>query len=285
MNLWQRYRALTLACLLFLLTLVILTLSVRGEGELSTPGRIVIEILGPLQKGVMAVVGGVDGLAKRYVFLVETAEENLHLRQEVTELRQKLVLYEESHLANQRLRRLLEFKEHSLLPLLAAEVVALDSSDWFKTVLLDKGSRDGVSRGMAVVNDQGVVGRVIEVSYNHCRVLLLIDRNSGIDALIQRSRTRGILKGSPLGPCRLEFVIHNADVQLGDMIITSGLAGVFPKGMILGRVSRIKGSNGGEGMFQTIEVTPAVDFDRLEEAFIILKASPLLSGEENEPKG
>lgn len=276
MNLWQRYRSLTLAGLFVLITLVILTLSVGRERELSAPEKVVLEILAPAQKAMVRFVVFFIDLGRRYVFLAETAKENLHLQAELARVKQEMVLYQQAYLANKRLRYLLEFKEHSELPMVAAEVVAFDPSGWFKTIMVDKGSADGVGPGMAVVNADGVVGRTIEVSYHHSLVLLLIDRSSGVDALVQRSRDRGILKGGVEGVCRLEFVVRNADVMTGDMVVTSGLAGAFPKGLILGQVSRIETKPGGQGMFQVIEVAPAVDFDRLEEVLIILKENPFL---------
>jgi len=267
----------TLALLLLLLTLVILTLSVGRERRLTRVEKAVIYVLAPAQKVVMRAVDSVSGLVHRYFFLIDTAEENARLRAELSRLNQELVLYRESHLANRRLRRMLEFKEGQTLSLVAAEVIALDPSGWFKTILVDKGSQDGITAGMAVVNADGVIGRIIDVSYRHSKVLLLIDRSSAVDALIQRSRAKGILKGSPEGVCRLEFVIRNADVQEGDTVITSGLAGAFPKGLLLGRVGQVERAAGSDGLFQKIVVEPAVDFERLEEVLIALRPNPFLS--------
>jgi len=285
LNLWQRYRSLTLAGLLVLITLVILTLSVGRERELTAPEKLVLEILAPAQKAVVRFVGVFIETGRRYVFLAETAQENLRLRTELARVKQEMVLYQQAYLANKRLRYLLEFKERSELPTVAAEVIAFDPSGWFKTIMVDKGSAEGVGRGMAVANADGVIGRIIEVSYHHSLILLLIDRSSGVDALVLRSRDRGILKGGVGGVCRLEFVVRNADVIAGDMIVTSGLAGTFPKGLILGQVSRIEMEPGGQGMFQAIEVAPAVDFDRLEEVLIVIQENPFLSEFAGEPDG
>ena len=280
MNVWHRYRTLTLALLLVLASLVILAVSIDRPRNLTLPEKFVIEILAPVQKGILTVINGIGGLGRRYILLTETAQENQRLRRELTELKGRMVLFQESHLANQRLRRILEFKERSGLKLAAAEVVGLDPSGWFKTIIVDKGTGHGVTPGMAVVTGEGVVGRTIEVGSNHTKVLLLIDRTSSIDALIQRSRARGILKGTPSGRCVLEFVIRNADVRVGDLVISSGLAGAFPKGAILGAVTTVELGAEGQGMFQTIEVQPAVDFDRLEEVLLVLQPNPYLSGDE-----
>lgn len=276
MSPWRRYRIFILAFLLVLLSLVLLTLSAGRERDLSSPEKIALDILAPVQKAIMSVVDGVAWVGRRYFFLVETAEENETLRREVSRLRRDMVEMRESHLANTRLRRLLEFKEATDTPMLAAEVVGLDPTAWFRTVILDKGTGDGVARGMAVVHNDGVVGRIVEVSRRHAKVLLIIDRNSSVDAVVQRSRTRGIFAGTPDGTCLLKFVVHNADVAEGDMILTSGLTGTFPKGLILGRVRRID-KRDDQTIFKQVTVSPAVDFDRLEEVLIVLEPGDLLN--------
>ena len=278
MNVWHRYRTLTLALLLVLASLVILAVSMDRSRQLTPPERFAVEILSPIQKGILNVINGIGDVGRRYIFLTETAEENIRLRSELSDLKTKMVLFQESHLANQRLRLLLEFKEQSSLNMTAAEVVSLDPSGWFRTVIVDKGTSHGVTPGMAVVTSDGIVGRTVEVGPNHSKVLLLVDRTSSIDALIQRSRARGILKGSPSGKCLLEFVIRNADVKEGDQVITSGLASAFPKGMVLGEVTKVELAAEGQGMFQTIEVSPSVDLDRLEEVLLVLTPNPFLPG-------
>ena len=278
MNVWHRYRTLTLALLLVLASLVILAVSMDRSRQLTPPERFAVEILSPIQKGILNVINGIGDVGRRYIFLTETAEENIRLRSELSDLKSKMVLFQESHLANQRLRLLLEFKEQSSLNMTAAEVVSLDPSGWFRTVIVDKGTSHGVTPGMAVVTSDGIVGRTVEVGPNHSKVLLLVDRTSSIDALIQRSRARGILKGSPSGKCLLEFVIRNADVKEGDQVITSGLASAFPKGMVLGEVTKVELAAEGQGMFQTIEVSPSVDLDRLEEVLLVLTPNPFLPG-------
>ncbi len=278
MNAWQRYRTLTFALLLFLASLVILAVSIDRSRNLTKPEKYVIELLSPVQKGILNIINWFGDIGRKYILLTETSEENIRLRRELTDLKSRLALFQESHLANQRLRRILEFKERSDLKLTAAEVVSLDPSGWFRTIIVDKGSNHGVTPGMAVVTSEGVVGRTVEVGLNYSKVLLLIDRSSSVDALIQRSRARGILKGSPSGRCLLEFVIRNADVKKGDLVISSGQAGVFPKGFILGEVTEVELAAEGQGMFQTIEVAPSVNFDRLEEVLLVLTPNPFLNG-------
>lgn len=269
MNPWRRYRIFILAFLLVLVSLVLLTLTAGRERDLSSPEKIALDILAPVQKGIMAVVDSISWVGRRYIFLMDAAEENDNLRREMSRLRKEMVLYRESHLANQRLRKLLELKDQSDTPLLAAEVVGWDPTGWFKTVIIDKGTADGLRRGMAVVHTEGVVGRIVETTPNNSKVLLIIDRNSSVDALVQRSRTRGIMSGQPDGTCRLNYVVHNSDVSEGDLVVTSGLTGTFPKGEILGRVEKIEQSDD-QTIFKKVILQPMVDFDRLEEVLIVL---------------
>jgi rod shape-determining protein MreC len=151
----------------------------------------------------------------------------------------------------------------------AAEVIAKDPSGWFKTVIIDKGSLDGLQKGLPVVLPTGIAGQVIEVSGRYAKVMLIIDRNSAVDALVQRSRARGIIKGESADQCRFEFVLRKHDVQIGDTVIASGLDGVYPKGLRIGRVSDLIQSS--SDIFYEITVTPFVDYEKLEEVLVILQ--------------
>jgi rod shape-determining protein MreC len=133
--------------------------------------------------------------------------------------------------------------------------------------LVNKGEKDGVAKDMAVVTSEGVVGRVIEVSLHTAKVLLMTDPNSAMDVIVQRSRTQGIMEGKVEEVCVLKYVQKNEDVQVGDKVITSGLGGIFPKGLMTGTVTKVERKR--PGIFQYIEITPSVDFSRLEEVLIL----------------
>jgi rod shape-determining protein MreC len=233
---------------------------------------LVVTIVSPVQKVVRGVIGGVGGVWRGYFHLVGLERENEALKRELQELKLQMNKYREADLANKRLRALLNFKTSIPTPLLAAEVVAFDPSGWFQTILIDKGENDGVIRDMAVVSADGLVGRVIGVSGRHAKVLLILDGNSAVDALIQRSRARGILVGLGRNRCLLNYVQRNEDVQVGDPVISSGMGGVFPKGILLGKVQEVV--RGNSGLFQTVEVEPAVDFSGLEEVMVVVQPPP-----------
>jgi rod shape-determining protein MreC len=150
----------------------------------------------------------------------------------------------------------------------AARVIDSDRTSLFKTLLINKGTSEGLRVGLAVLTDQGVVGRIIETSWHASRVLLMIDENSNIDALIQRIRAQGILQGAGAAGGNLKYISRTEEVLPGDVVLTSGLAGVFPKGLLLGVVTGVSRREG--GLFQKIDVAPAVDFGKLEEVMTVI---------------
>ncbi|PIX26576.1 MAG: rod shape-determining protein MreC, partial [Deltaproteobacteria bacterium CG_4_8_14_3_um_filter_43_13] len=195
-------------------------------------------------------------------------KENTVLNKTINALKEENLRLREAAIANMRLRKLLLFKEEFRGSMVSAEVISEDPSSWFKTVILDKGSKDGIEKKMAVVTSEGMIGRVIEVSRSVSKVLLSTDHRSAIDVMVQRTRAKGILEGRVNQTCQLKYVSRADDVRMGDDIISSGLGGMFPKGLLLGRVSKIKRE--GSGLFQYVEVTPSVDFAKLEEVFIVV---------------
>ncbi|NVM57832.1 MAG: rod shape-determining protein MreC [Desulfobacterales bacterium] len=175
----------------------------------------------------------------------------------------------ESELARERLGKLLEMKTSLPLRLLPAQVVGVDPSGWFKTIIINRGTHDGVSKGMPVIAPEGIVGQIVAASYRYSKVLLIIDPSSAIDAFVQRTRSRGIVEGETEEYCRFKYVLKKADISIGDTVISSGLDRVFPKGLRVGCVEEISKSQ--SGIFQKTRVRPFVDFARLEEVLVILK--------------
>ncbi len=232
-------------------------------------GAVGILIMAPVQDAFISSARFVRQVWNNYFFLISTAETNDSLKADLRRLVAENNRCKEIELSNQRLRDLLDFHRQFDIQVSAAEVVARDPSGWFKTVIIDKGSADGVKKRMPVVVSAGVVGQVIDVSLYYSKVLLVTDRNSAVDGLCQRSRARGIVKGSDENDqCDFIYVLRTSDVSIGDTVISSGLDGIYPKGMPLGRVSGVIKKKC--GMFQTVEVEPYVDFDRLEEVLVVL---------------
>jgi rod shape-determining protein MreC len=149
----------------------------------------------------------------------------------------------------------------------AASVIGEDNAPWFRTVVIDRGEVDGLKEGMPVVTASGVVGQLVKVSMSSSRVLLLTDHASAIAAMVQRSRARGVVKGKGGNLCSLEFAVRDEDVKVGDMVTTSGIGRTFPKGLPIGEITMVR--KGEYGMFQIIEIRPAVNISRLEEVLVL----------------
>jgi rod shape-determining protein MreC len=269
---FSRKTVLILAGILLLtVNLVMLAVTTRRPAA-SGLGRVMIAFVAPFQEVATRVVKTIQDGWWNYFFLVSVAHENQRLLKELGTSRQKIIQQSELEFENQRLRELLGFKRSLPSPVIAAEIIGKDPSAWFKTVIIDKGSTDGLRRGLPAVSPLGVVGQIIEVSARQSRLMLIIDRNSGADALVQRTRARGIVKGTSQDDCYLDYVLHADDVRVGDLVVSSGFDGVYPKGLLIGTVTAVDFKGG--DFFKDVQITPAVDFDKLEEVLIILESSP-----------
>ncbi len=254
---------------IFLIAVVLFLLS-SNSGQRSTwnpAERFIIEITAPLQKFLKNTIKAVEDFWLDYFYLVNVRQENRALKREIDALRLENSRYREILATHDRLQELLHFKQAIHMPALAAQVIARDPTGWFKSIVIDKGLESGLKLNMPVVNASGVVGRIVSVSRNYAKVLLVIDQNSAVDCLIQSSRDRGMVKGLSAETCTLEYVSKSSTVTVGDMIVTSGLGGVFPKGLPVGKVVKAKEVRG--ELFKDIEITPAVDFSKLEEVLVI----------------
>ena len=230
--------------------------------------RIAIPFVAPFQELVTRSIDFIQGIWQHYFNLVTASKENYELRNRLNQAIEENNNWRELELANNRLRNLLNFQKSITKRVIAAEVIGKDPSAWFKTVVIDKGKADGLTRGLPVVMPEGITGQVIEVSNHYSKVMLIIDRNSAVDALVQRSRARGVIKGESRDQCRLNYVLRKHDVRVGDTVISSGLDGVYPKGLRIGLISDVVKRN--SEIFQEVTVTPFVDFEKLEEVLVVL---------------
>ena len=268
MGFWGRFKIPIISAALLLTGLSLFSLYARQDPEGNILDRAVLEVVGPVQEAVDSVGEAVGSVWRRYFALVYASKKNEELKEQVAILRSQLVRLRELERENQRLRGLLEIDKEINYPLIAAEVVGLDLSNHFRTATLNKGQADGVEAHMPGMHSEGVVGRIIWSSQHYSKVLFLIDPNSGLDVMLQRTRARGVLQGGDKDRLHLRYILHNQDVVPGDFLVTSGAAGVFPPGILVGEVRSVE--KDGKGVFQSVEVKPAVDFDRLEEVLIIL---------------
>jgi len=258
-----------------LLSLYILTAAARGQLKQDPVGPILLWLMRPLQLGAQAATGWIKEIDQRYATVAGFRAENERLRKRIQELEVERSKLLEAGATNRRLQQLLEFRSHLPSGSITASIIANSASSWFKTCLLDKGSADGVRKGMAVVTPLGVVGQVVSATSRSAKVLLVSDSNSGVDVLVQRTRARGIISGSLDNVTIMKYVKRSEDIQEGDRLVTSGLDGVFPKGLMVGTAVKVRKQN--LGLFQYVEVMPAVVSSQTEEVLVV-------NGEPNQAK-
>ncbi len=210
--------------------------------------------------GAVAAVGG-------YALLVNVNKENAALKDAVAALMEENNRMREKVLEAGRLKEILDFKEATAFKTTAAGVVALGADRWGATAVINKGADHGIMKDMAVISRAGVVGRVMEAGRSSATVLLSTDLRSAIDIISQRGRIKGIAEGNGSGGMILKYVRQFDDVQVGDLAVTSGLTGIFPKGLPVGEVVRIE--KGRDNFFRHIELKPALDLKRLEEVLVV----------------
>ncbi|HPL63034.1 MAG TPA: rod shape-determining protein MreC [Syntrophales bacterium] len=264
----KKYHAVTIASILIVLSLVILSFNLKRPDEVGFVRKLVMEVAAPIESLITGTFEGIRGVWKRYIFLVGVEDENRSLKKKVDSLTNEIIRYREAYLESIRLKEHLSLRESRRMPMVSARVVGKENSSIFKTILINKGTADGMKAGLAVISVEGVVGRIVESSWNVSRVLLAIDYNSNIDAMIQGTRSQGILQGGGAMGCNLKYVERSEEVKVGDAVLTSGMGGIFPKGLLIGTVVSVDRKD--SGLFQKIEVMPAVYFSRLEEVSVIL---------------
>ncbi len=263
--------------ILFLLTsvslnAVILFFSLRHPGAFSGAEEAVFPVTAPFQELANMLIDKSRRCWRDYFYLVSVGEENLRLKKELGRAEETRNRCTELELANQRFRNLLRFRRKIDSRVLAAEVIGKDPSPWYRSIIINKGEKDGLRKSFPVLVPEGVVGVVTNVSAHYARVLLLVDRNSAVDALVQKSRARGIVRGDSAGACIYEYVLLRHEVEIGDTVVSSGLDGVFPKGLRVGEVTDVVRRTG--GIFQEIKVKPYADFEKLEEVIVVIHHPP-----------
>lgn len=264
----RKNRLLFTAGISLLIALLIYTLNLPQVEKANLVERATGNIVAPVQAEANRAAAFPLRIWNEYLSLVGVAQENQRLKNDIRKMNERLALTKETRQENERLTALLDLKNNTVEKSVAARVIGEDVTPWFKTITINCGFDAGLQDGMPVLAAGGIVGRTIKVADNSSKVMLLTDNASGIAATIQRSRARGVVKGSGDDLCSLEFAMRGEDVQVGDQVITSGLGGVFAKGHLIGEVTMVK--KGEFGVFQTVTVRPSVNISRLEEVLVVL---------------
>ena len=252
--------------------LVIISRQVDGGGGMSLLERVVFQTLAPIQSGVSNSFSGIAEVWTSYFGLRGAREESRRHVVRIRELERELQEIRHQAADAERLRALMGLREILPTETLAADVVGREGLPWFRSVTVDRGSIHGVRLNAAVLSSLGVVGRVIGVGPYHAKVQLLLDRELGVGGLVERNGVTGILRGQvglqDRGTTELifDYVPALADVEVGDIVVSSALDGIFPRGLTIGRISRVGAR---QGLFRDVTVTPSARFDRLEELLVV----------------
>jgi len=267
LSLLKRYLTLLIVSVLLLYPFGSFLAKGRRGRETNFVDRVVIGLTAPVQRGLIAVIDGVKAVVFGYIDLRGVRERNEVLSAENLQLRAALRALGETRAENERLRSLLGYAEVVPGPELPARVVGVNPVSKLLSVRINRGEDEGVFRGMSVVTPDGIVGQVVRATGGWADVALVTDPESRVAVRVQSSRARGTAAGTGKGPLRLENMLRTEDVQEGDLIITSGTDGVYPPGLVVGRVTRLEKKE--HGMFLGGEVEPAVDTTRLEEVLVV----------------
>jgi rod shape-determining protein MreC len=269
--LWRNRVLLTSGALL-ILSLHLISTGVHPGDLAARPTSIFLEIIRPLDAGFTHFTAGTSAIVKDYMDLVHVREENAHLRLELARVKSDQARLAELETENRHLGELLELRDVLGLNAVAANVIGSDATGLSHTLILASGESNGLRPGMAVLSNQGVVGKIIAVSPHASRVLLIDDHNSALDGFDQRSRARGIVAGLVDDGLILKYTDRSEDIRAGDTVVTSGLDGIFPRGLLVGTIKYVHRE--GPGLFLNVSIAPAVEFRGLEQVLIVTQPPP-----------
>ena len=259
------------------LALVALRISAKNPGELSTLDRGILVVVAPAQAALSTVARAIGGVLGRYAELTHVRTENDRLRSENTRLRAELMQTKRVAAESGRYQQLLGLKDTTPAETLAARVISIDASPYFRVARVEIDRGEGlVRRGMPVLTPDGVVGRINRVAGQTSDILLAVDARSSIDVFLPRTGGRGILRGKAGENgyrCSVEYLMRGEQAREGDLVVTSGLGGAFPRDLAVGKVTRVVPSP--SGLYQEVEVTPDVDFARLSEVLVVVAPPPV----------
>ena len=253
---------------ILLFSLALMSISAKQQKGMSFLDSFASVIIFPFQNLFTSTAQSVSEGLDHYLDLVNVSKENQQLKLEVAKLANEKNELIERIARQKRIAGLITFKDNRKKNSLVASVIGRDATQWSKVVVIDKGSNHGVKKHLAVVTNSGVIGQVIHVGPTSSKVLLTIDSRSAVDALFQNSRISGVVVGTGEGECKIKYVPNTAEIKVGDRVLSSGLGGIFPKGLFIGTVSQVIKKK--QGLFQEITLAPSSDLSKLEEVLIFL---------------
>lgn len=269
--LYKKKKAFTIIVILIFL-IIIMNLSQWERERLTFVEDVILTVVSPFQNAVFRISTEVRDVFEHFSERQDMDRENAELKQSLGDYQRITNQLEELKQENKRLREMLDFREKSDYTLLPARVTARDTSGWFSVIVINKGYSDGAAKDMAVINNDGLVGHILSVSRNSSKVLLLSDSSRAVSGVVRDSRETGVIgfvEGSVEQPgyCRMINILRESEIEKGDVVVTSGLGGVFPPGLVIGQVIEVGDDE--YGLLKYALIKPAVDFSRLEEVFVV----------------
>lgn len=258
---------------LTILCIILITLNLRYEKILPFGKSIVLEIISPIQKVTTIIINPFVRFIKTINKLSDILEENKLLKEKINLFLKENVNLKELERENRELRELLGSSYYEQFELKLASVIGRTKTDWKNTIFIDKGKNHNIKIDRPVISQSGLIGKVIATSKNFSEVRLINDPNSSVASMVQKTRKTGVIQGIGDTILNMDLIPKEAEIEIGDIIITSGLGGVFPKGILIGRVYDIK--NLDYKLYKSIEVLPSSNFKDLEEVLIITNFAPL----------
>jgi rod shape-determining protein MreC len=251
--------------------IILISAQVNSRSGVPVLEQVTFGVFAEVQRGTSSGVSVFRRAWNSYVGLRHTKTENDYLKSQLASV--QIQLQEQRALADRSrgLEQLLELRDRSKLRTAGAEIIGASATPDFRTLTIDKGTREGLRPDMAVIAPAGIVGRIVVPSARAAKVQLLIDRYAAAGAIIERSRAQGVVIGAGDERLRMEYVSELADIAVGDDVVTSGIDGIFPKGFVIGRVEAVDRSG---GAYKRIVVKPAVDFSSLEAVLVVLTPTP-----------
>jgi rod shape-determining protein MreC len=259
--------------------IILISAQVTSRSGVPLLQALVFGAFAEVQRGTAGVVGGVRRAWDGYVGLQNVHAENLALKQRMRDLEVKLQRERALAGVSEGLRRLLDLRNRTNMPTRAAEIIGTSATADFRTITIDRGTDDGVQADMAVISPAGAVGRVVTPAGRAAKVQLLVDRNAAAAVMVERTRAQGIVMGTGENLLRLEYVSTTSEIAKGDVLITSGIDGIYPQGFVVGAIVELEKSG---AAFRSIRVKPAVEFSTLEQVLVVL-APPALVGPQKPP--
>jgi rod shape-determining protein MreC len=275
----RRYRDLAIVLLALAVPFWFLRASMRDPSKQSTgPDRVIMLIATPVQYAAATLARGLSNLWGDYIYLVDVKEDNRSLASQNARLRERVHKLEALEDDNRRLRRLLELRQSLRADVVSAQVIGKDTSEFFKVarVSLDRDARD-IPPNQPVLSQDGVVGTTLKSAKDTVDVRLVVDAGSGVDVVVQRTGARGFVRGAgdEKYQCKVQYMERTDEVEVGDLLVTSGVGHRFPKGIPVATVTQVVKRD--FGLYQEVFAAPTVDFSRLEEVLIVI-SPPLEEG-------